>query len=111
MREELLKPFNEKVSAYKRIHRIHLTNEELPRTRLGKLQRFLLADLAKENKTTQQTAIKIDNPVYEMLANFVETEKGNNEALPTDHIEHDLGLTLCKISLQTWIDQTFGLKD
>jgi long-chain acyl-CoA synthetase len=110
LREELLKPFNEKVSAYKRIHRIHFTNEELPRTRLGKLQRFLLADLAKENKTAQQTAIKIDNPVYEMLASFVEVEK-QRKPLPTDHIEHDLGFdSLDKISLQAWIDQTFGIK-
>jgi len=110
LREELLKPFNEKVSAYKRIHRIHLTNEELPRTRLGKLQRFRLAELAKESKTAQQTAIKIDNPAYEMLSNFVEAEK-QRKPLPTDHIELDLGFdSLDKISLQTWIDQTFGIK-
>jgi len=110
LREELLKPFNEKVSAYKRIHRIHLTNEELPRTRLGKLQRFRLAELAKESKTAQQTAIKTDNPAYEMLSNFVEAEK-QRKPLPTDHIELDLGFdSLDKISLQTWIDQTFGIK-
>jgi len=110
LREELLKPYNEKVSAYKRIHRIHLINEELPRTRLGKLQRFRLAELAKKTKAVEQAPIKVDNPVYEMLANFVETEK-QRKPLPTDHLEHDLGFdSLDKISMQTWIDQTFGIK-
>ena len=111
LRENLLKPFNEKVSSYKRIHRIQFTNEELPRTRLGKLQRFRLADLAKDtSRDRTEAVVEIDNPVYPLLVAFVEAEK-HLKPLPSDHIENDLGFdSLDKISMQSWIDQTFGLK-
>jgi long-chain acyl-CoA synthetase len=45
MRREVIEPINQTVSTYKRIMGIYITHEDLPRTRLGKLQRFRLADL------------------------------------------------------------------
>ncbi len=45
-----------------------------------------------------------------LLSDFVDSEK-QIKLKPDDHIESDLGFdSLDKISLQTWIDQTFGLK-
>ncbi|MDA3944900.1 MAG: AMP-binding protein [Bacteroidetes bacterium] len=109
LKEQVIKPFNEKVSSYKRIHRIHLISEELPRTRLGKLQRFKLPELV-HTKAKPTVAPVINDPVFRLVADFVESEK-QRSLKPTDHIETDLGFdSLDKISLQTWIDQTFGLK-
>ncbi|MCK9450833.1 MAG: AMP-binding protein [Bacteroidales bacterium] len=111
IKERVIKAFNEKVSAYKRIHRIHLVGEELPRTRLGKLQRFKLEELvtAKEKPKKEVTPV-VDDPVFMLLSEFVAGEK-QISLKPGDHIESDLGFdSLDKISLQTWVDQTFGLK-
>ncbi len=110
IKERVVKAFNEKVSSYKRIHRIHLINNELPRTRLGKLQRFKLAELVTTKKQPRHEQAAIDDPVFLMLSEFVAAEK-QISLRPGDHIESDLGFdSLDKISLQTWIDQTFGLK-
>jgi len=110
IKERVIKAFNEKVSSYKRIHRIHLINNELPRTRLGKLQRFKLAELVTTKNQPRHEQAAIDDPVFLMLAEFVAAEK-QMSLRPGDHIESDLGFdSLDKISLQTWIDQTFGLK-
>lgn len=111
IKERVIKAFNEKVSSYKRIHRIHLISDELPRTRLGKLQRFKLEELATaKTKPKKEASPVVDDPVYLLLSDFVESEK-QIKLKPDDHIESDLGFdSLDKISLQTWIDQTFGLK-
>ena len=111
IKERVIKAFNEKVSSYKRIHRIHLIESELPRTRLGKLQRFKLEELAvAKNKPKPEQSAVVDDPVFMLLSEFVSAEK-HISLKPGDHIESDLGFdSLDKISLQTWIDQTFGLK-
>lgn len=111
IKERVIKAFNEKVSSYKRIHRIHLISDELPRTRLGKLQRFKLEELATATaKPKKEASPVVDDPVFMLLSDFVESEK-QIKLKPDDHIESDLGFdSLDKISLQTWIDQTFGLK-
>ncbi|MDL2256821.1 AMP-binding protein [Bacteroidales bacterium OttesenSCG-928-I14] len=47
-KEEVLPLFNEKLSTYKQIYQFSFTDKELPRTRLGKLQRFKLPELIDE---------------------------------------------------------------
>jgi len=109
LRKELLRPYNESASAYKKINRLHITNTELPRTRLGKLQRFKLADLAHKQVETAISAVEIEDPVYQMIVGFLEKEK-DCRVLPTYDLETDIGMdSLDKVSFQTWISQTFGV--
>ncbi len=105
----LIEPYNKRVSAYKKLMGIHITTCELPRTRLGKLQRFRLAELAEHKEEPKLPSATIDDPVYGMLASWIELEKGI-KVQPNHHPEMDCGLdSLDKVSFHTYMKQTFGI--
>lgn len=106
---ELIEPYNKRVSAYKKLMGIHITTSELPRTRLGKLQRFRLAELVEHKEEPKLPSATISDPVYGMLAAWIELEKGI-KVQPNHHPEMDCGLdSLDKVSFHTYMKQTFGV--
>lgn len=107
---EVIEPFNKKVSAYKKIMGFYLTDDELPRTRLGKLQRFKLPSLAVLTAQDQDVVHEIpETPEYRMIANYLEQEK-SRKVLPNHHLEMDIGMdSLDKVGFQAWLMQTFGV--
>lgn len=106
---ELIEPYNKRVSAYKKLMGIHITTSELPRTRLGKLQRFRLSELMEHREEPKLPSATIDDPVYGMLASWIEQEKGI-KVKPNHHPEMDCGLdSLDKVSFHTYMKQTFGV--
>jgi len=109
IRHEVIENFNKSVSSYKKIMRFYLSSDELPRTRLGKLQRFRLREMAVEKPDdTVETSNEI--PEYRILADYLESEKGRR-VRPGYHLEMDLGMdSLDKISLQAWLNQNFGIQ-
>lgn len=109
LRHELIAPFNRQVSPFKKIMRIHITDKELPRTRLGKLQHFKLAGLLQQQPITEIVQPVFMQPEYQMIAGYLEKEKGQR-VLPFHHPELDIGLdSLDKIGFQEWLLHTFGL--
>ena len=112
LKREVLEPYNLTVSAYKKIMSVLVYHGELPRTRLEKLQRYKLGAILKEeqgarNKEHEQVP-EPDFEEYLLLKRFIESEKGL-KVHAADHIETDLALdSLDKISLQTFIENTFG---
>jgi long-chain acyl-CoA synthetase len=110
IRQHVIKPFNENVSSYKKLHRIHFSSQELPRTRLGKLQRFKLEGLLSQKQETQAKAEMPTDSVFHLIHEYILSEK-KIDAGATDHLENDLGFdSLDKISMQTWLSQTFGVE-
>ena len=112
LKREVLEPYNKTVSAYKKIMSVLVYRGELPRTRLDKLQRYKLADILKEGQgTREKERTRVVEPTfseYLLIKHFIETEKGVS-VHAADHIETDLALdSLDKISLQTFIENTFG---
>jgi long-chain acyl-CoA synthetase len=88
--------------------RFYLTDQELPRTRLGKLQRFRLSDLAYEEHS-EQDEIMPDSPEFKLIAAYLESEKGR-KVRPHHHLEMDLGMdSLDKVGFQAWLQQNFGV--
>ncbi|PKP52128.1 MAG: long-chain fatty acid--CoA ligase [Bacteroidetes bacterium HGW-Bacteroidetes-1] len=109
IRTELIENFNKSVSGYKKIMRFYLTENDLPRTRLGKLQRFKLADLIDEKPAHEEPVSEITDPVFLMIAEYLEKEKGR-KVKSFHHLEIDLGLdSLDKVSFQAYLQQTFGV--
>ncbi len=109
MRHEVIEPLNQSVSSYKRITGVYITNEELPRTRLGKLQRFKLSEYAKEEQPETNLEIIPQTEEYNMISGYISVEKGKN-VKPYHHLELDLGLdSLDRVGLQVYIQQTFGV--
>ncbi len=108
-RENVLSVFNKKQSSYKQIVQFTLINNELPKTRLSKIQRFKLKELIVQDNSKKENT---DSPVTEeflVLKKAIEGEI-DIEVLPNHHIEFDLALdSLGKLSLIDFIDQRFGI--
>lgn len=109
IREKVVEPFNNSVSSYKKILKFHLTEEELPRTKLGKLQRFKLPEFAVEEQVDLTDNKNPQSEEFELIAAYLEQEKGK-KIRPQHHLELDLGLdSLDRVALQAYLYQSFGV--
>ncbi|MCK5111155.1 MAG: AMP-binding protein [Arcobacteraceae bacterium] len=106
---EAIDVYNLKALSYKKITGFKIVNQELPKTRLGKIKHFQLKKFLKNEKKK----IAIEEPkdkTYEILKNYLE-KVSKEEVIPQDNIEIDLGLdSLAKIELLTFIDVTFAIE-
>ncbi|MGQ9644881.1 MAG: non-ribosomal peptide synthetase, partial [Ignavibacterium sp.] len=102
--------YNQEVTPYKKVMKFSIVREPLPRTRLGKLKRFLLPQLEIKDHSKQE---KIPEPVFQeyiLIRDFIQQQK-EISVYPTNHLEIDLGLdSLDKVNLQVFLEQTFGVK-
>jgi len=110
-REQVLPDFNREITSYKRIMQFSLVKEELPRTRLGKLQRYKLAELTGEKlKNEGKPYEEADSEEYLAVKSFIESQVDMTVS-PDDHLEFDIALdSLGKLSLIDFIEKTFGVK-
>lgn len=114
---EIIDSYNVKAPTYRKILEIKIVKEELPKTKLGKLRRFMLKDFLKnqENNNTNEKKeiIKKDNPEYETkefkaLAKYMLKEH-ELDITPESHIEIDLGLdSLDIVEMNAFIENTFS---
>ncbi len=110
-RWEVIDKYNKSAAPYKKITKFVLCKNELPKTRLGKIQRYKLSAIVETDKTKK----KKDNyaPEYEeysVIRDFLKEQK-KSEIEPDDHFEIDLGLdSLDKVNLQVFLESTFGIK-
>lgn len=108
LREEIAK-FNQTVATYKRIKNIHIVSGELPKTRLMKLQRFKLPELATTHKHTADEHDTPQSETYMMLKAYIDKEMRCN-AGANDDFEIDLAMdSLGKVALLTFIEVSFGI--
>ncbi len=108
-REEILSVFNQKLSSYKRIMQFSLVKSELPRTKLGKIRRFKLAELVDAPKDEKKEEEQMQCEEYKIIKDFIEKET-SSQISPSDHIEYDIAMdSLGKISLIDFIERTFGV--
>jgi len=113
LKTEVLQPYNLTVENYKKLMSLYVYDGDLPRTKLDKLQRFKVQALVKNgvHKAPKPDIVEPDFEEYKILKQFLIDEKNLEEVLPTDNIETDLAFdSLDKISLQGFIEQTFGMK-
>jgi long-chain acyl-CoA synthetase len=101
---------NKEVPPYKRIKQFHIVSEELPKTRLGKIQRFKLPSLVSQQKKGKMDhEHENHSKVYQLLKSFVESETGY-VAGANDHFEIDLSMdSLSRVALLSYIETTFNL--
>lgn len=104
------KEFNPSVSAYKQLRKVTILNEELPRTRLSKLKRFLFEELASKPQQAFKEEQEPNSETYQLLKTWLFEEK-KVDIWPSMNMETDLGMdSLEKISLQAFIETTFGFE-
>ncbi len=106
-RWDVVDKVNKVVSPHKKILRFNLTTSELPKTRLGKVKRFMLPEMAETKK--QAAADEPKTREYQAVKKFLEDET-QQTVHPNDHIELDLALdSLGRVSLTAFIDTAFGV--
>lgn len=113
---EVIDKVNRELPSYKNITDFSIREEELPKTRLGKIKRFLLK--AQDNaplKEQGQAHKKEEKPIgilteqEGILLDYL--RKYKSDISPKDHIEIDLGLdSLDKVELLSFLDRTFGIQ-
>lgn len=107
---QIIDKYNQAVSQYKKIMKVSLTNEPLPRTRLLKLKRFLLPKLETLSRYKSESITEPDIQEYRLIKEFLQQQK-DIPIHPSDHLEIDLGLdSLDKINLGVYLETNFGVK-
>ncbi len=101
--------YNTQSSPYKKILGFSLVNEELPKTRLGKIQHFKLEQFTIDVKNRETEKQFIEFREYTLLKKFLE-EQFEKRVNPYDHIEIDLAVdSLGLVSLSVFIQASFGI--
>lgn len=102
--------YNGKAPNYRKILDIRIVQEELPKTKLGKVRRFMLHSLL--NKKEEENIV-IEEPTFQEyfeLKEYLEKIK-NKKITPMAHLELDLGLdSLDMVELLTYLETSFGIK-
>ncbi len=109
IKEEILN-YNRNAMSYKRIKQFHISSEEIPKTRLGKTQRYKLeAFINKKDKVQEEEKLDQFSQTYLIIKDFVDKETGK-KARSNDHFEIDLNLdSLGRVSLIAFIETAFDV--
>lgn len=105
----IIDKYNLSTVPYKKIFNFAIVHSELPRTRLGKIKRYSLAQLLQKEKKSITKADVPDYQEYKLLEEYLSgvTKK---EIFPDEHVELDLGLdSLDRVELQVHLEKTFGI--
>ncbi|MCF2638516.1 AMP-binding protein [Fusobacterium varium] len=102
--------YNGKAPNYKKILDIRIVQEEMPKTKIGKIRRFMIPEMLKGKDNEN---IVIEEPKFEeytMLKDYLVKVK-KKPVTPFAHIELDLGTdSLDMVELLTYLESTFGIK-
>ncbi len=109
IRDNVLMEYNSKVTPYKKILQFTATKKPLPRTQMGKVQRFRLHELL-EVPSNKEMEVFEGTDVFNAAADYMKTEK--NIAVQYNYsLEYDLNLDSLEIlSFLFFIETSFGVK-
>jgi len=111
-RWEVIDKYNKTAHPSKKVAKFVLFKEELPKTRLGKIQRFKIAGMIENSKREKDITQK-PHPEFEeytVIREYLQEQK-KQDVYPDDHFEMDLGLdSLDKVNFQVFLESTFGIK-
>ncbi|MFI3298916.1 MAG: AMP-binding protein [Rikenellaceae bacterium] len=105
-----IEAYNNSSMGYKRIMNFHITSQELPKTRLGKIQRYKLKSLITQKEVAQiQEDTSLKSEVYLQLKQYIDSQMGCF-ANGNDHFEIDLSLdSLTRVSLMVYVEENFNV--
>jgi len=92
---EVVDKYNQKAPDYKKILDVKIINEDFPKTKIGKIKRFMIADMLEYNK----------------IKKYLVDIKGKDVYFDS-HIEIDLGMdSLDMVEFQYFLDLNYGIKE
>ncbi len=112
LRREVLEPYNATVAPYRRVARVTLANEDLPRTRLAKLRRHLLAGIAEQMADRSASVASGSTTGDDTLARLTAflARQCRRPVQADSRIEADLGVdSLGRVELSVFLERAFGV--
>lgn len=102
--------YNKQAASYKKVLDVKIVQDELPKTKIGKIRRFMLKDVIEKKEEKREDIKEPTTEEYRNIAAFIKSIK-NKTVIPTAHLELDLGLdSLDTVELLSYIEGTFGVK-
>ena len=115
---EVIDKYNVTAPNYKKIHDIKIIKQELPKTRLGKIRRFMLKDLLEDKveapeKKIEKKVVEVPSEIkekYDIINKYI-TERYNKNIDLDSHIELDLGFdSLDIVEFMNFLNSTFEIE-
>ncbi|MCX8060898.1 MAG: AMP-binding protein, partial [Aquificaceae bacterium] len=112
LRWQVVDRVNQRLPDWKRITGFKLLKEELPKTRLGKVKRFLLPELYRSTQTAteeEESEPLLETQEGQLIVSYLQRLTGKRPK-GSHHLELDLGLdSLGKVEFLSFVETTFGL--
>lgn len=108
--KNIVEDYNLSAHNYEKVLDYKVFEEELPKTRVGKLRRFMLPNLYEQNVVKKAKVAEPDNEVYKILKEYVKKAKGI-EPQPEENLELEIGMdSLDIVEFFAYIENNFGLQ-
>lgn len=108
---EVVDKYNQKVSDYKKILDIKIINEDFPKTKIGKVRRFLIPDLLEGKIEKKNRKLEPTFEEYEKIKKYLVNIKGD-EIYQDSHLEIDLKMdSLDMVEFLHFLELNFGVKE
>ena len=108
--KNIVEDYNLSAHNYEKVLDYKVFEEELPKTRVGKLRRFMLPNLYEQNVVKKVKVVEPDNEVYKILKEYVKKAKGI-EPQPEENLELEIGMdSLDIVEFFAYIENNFGLQ-
>ena len=114
---EVIDKYNVTAPNYKKIHDIKIIKQELPKTRLGKIRRFMLKDLIEDkvesnDKKEEKKVVEVPAEMkekFDIINKYID-ERYHKTIDLDSHIELDLGFdSLDIVEFMNFLNETFGI--
>ena len=108
---EVVDKYNQKTPDYKKILDVKIINEDFPKTTIGKIKRFMIADMLDGKIEKQKRKPEPDFEEYNKIKKYLVGIK-EKEVYFDSHIEIDLGMdSLDMVEFQHFLDLNYGIKE
>lgn len=110
IRSQVIDRYNREATPHKIISGLTIVDQELPRTSMGKLRRFMLEDLIRKIPVEVSTEGFVESEELGAIIDYLSRLVGRR-VLPSEHPESSLALdSLDKVTFQVFLKKTFGVE-
>ncbi|WP_156285835.1 AMP-binding protein [Oceanivirga salmonicida] len=108
---DVVQVYNTDVHNYEKILDYKIIENELPKTRVGKVKRFMLPEIFGGKVEKKKVEKEPNTEEYITLKEYIKNLKGLDEVSPVENFELELGLdSLDLVEFTTYLEKSYNLK-
>ncbi|MFK4785963.1 AMP-binding protein [Fusobacterium sp. MFO224] len=105
----VIEEYNKTAPKYRKILDVKISKQEFPKTKIGKIRRFMLKDLINNKIEKVEECEEPTFEEYTNISNYIKDLK-NKKVTPKAHFELDLGMdSLDIVEFVSYVEATFGV--